>query len=226
MNIITETWDEFSNDDCGTLAAALAYYTVFSLPAMLLIVVKVAGAVLGESAVKGQLQDQLASSMGPQVANQISIMISNASKSTTGGSVALALGILGLLWSASNVSSQLQTALNRAWSVRAREEGTTGLIRKRLLSFLLIVGIGLLVILALSAGAAAGAFGGSLGVPLWGVLVRAGEAILSFVIFMFLFGAVYKVLPDARIDWQDVRAGAMITALLFAIGKFLIGIYL
>ena len=224
ITLLRDTWNEFSNDDCGTLAAALAYYTVFSLPAALLIVVKIAGAVLGESAVRGQLESQLAGSMGPQVAQQISVMISHAATSTTGGTLALIFGILGLLWSASNITSQLQSALNRAWSVRRKNESLSAVLIKRMLSFLLIVGIGLLVLVALTASSAATAFSRSFGVP--GVLVHAGEFVVSLLIFTFLFGAVYKVLPDVRIEWADVRAGAIVTALLFVIGKLLIGLYI
>jgi membrane protein len=151
-------------------------------------------------------------------------MISHAASSTTGGTIALALGIAGLVWSASNVTSQLQTALNRTWDVRPKDEGISGTLIKRLLSFLLIGGIGVLVLLALVASASVVAFSRALGIP--GPLLWAGEGLLSFVIFVFLFGAVYKVLPDARLEWSDVRAGAIMTAVLFVIGKLLIGVYI
>ena len=224
VGVIKETWSEFSKDDCGTMAAALAYYTVFSLPAVLLIVIKVAGSVLGEQAVRGQLQSQIGASMGPQVGNLIGSMIQKASTSTSGGIVAVILGAAGLWWAASNISSQLQTALNRAWAVKPREEGLGGMLKKRFLSFLLIVGVGILVLVALAASAGVSAFSGSLGLP--AALIQAAEAVVSFVIFTFLFGAVFKVLPDARVDWGDVRTGAAVTAALFVIGKFLIGLYL
>jgi membrane protein len=224
MNIIRETWNEFSQDDCGTLAAALAYYTVFSLPAALLIIVKVAGTMFGEAAVQGQLQAHLASSMGPQVADEIGTMIAHAAKSTSGGTVVMILGIIGLGWSASNVTNQLQTALNRVWSLRPKDEGIGAIVGKRLLSFLLIVGIGLLVLIGLAASAAATGVSHSLALP--PPLIEAVEAAISFVIFMFLFGTVYKVLPDAFISWADVRLGAILTAVLFVIGKFLIGLYI
>lgn len=223
-NVLKQTWSEFSGHDCVTMAAALAYYAVFSLPAALLIVLKVAGTVLGERAVRGQLQAQFARTVGPQVGDLVGPMIRNAASSTTGGVIAVILGIAGLWWAATNITTQLQTALNRAWSVKPKEEGVTAILKKRFLSFLLIVGVGVLVLIALGASTAATAFSGSLGVP--GGLVHIGEIVVTFVIFAFLFGAVYKVLPDAHIDWKDVRTGALVTAALFVAGKFLIGLYL
>jgi len=224
INILKETWSEFSNHDSDTMAASLAYYTVFSLPAALLIVVKIAGSVLGERAVRGQLQAQIAATMGPQVGDQIGTMMQKAATSTTGGILAVILGIAGLLWAASNTTNQLQTGLNRAWAVKPKDEGITGMLKKRFLSFLLIAGVGILVLMALAASAAATAFSGSLGLP--GGLVQIGEIVVTFLIFAFLFGAIYKVLPDAQIDWSDVRIGALVTAGLFVAGKFLIGLYL
>ena len=224
INILKETWSEFSNHDSDTMAASLAYYTVFSLPAALLIVVKIAGSVLGERAVRGQLQAQIAATMGPQVGDQIGTMMQKAATSTTGGILAVILGIAGLLWAASNTTNQLQTGLNRAWAVKPKDEGITGMLKKRFLSFLLIAGVGILVLIALAASAAATAFSGSLGLP--GGLVQIGEIVVTFLIFAFLFGAIYKVLPDAQIDWSDVRIGALVTAGLFVAGKFLIGLYL
>ncbi len=224
VSVLKETWNEFSNDDCGTLGAALAYYTVFSLPAALLIIVKIAGSVLGEKAVTGQLQAQIGASLGPQVGAEIGSMIQKAAASTTGGAVAVILGVLGLWWSATNITNQLHTALNRAWSVKPRDEGIAGMLMKRFTSFLLIVGIGLLALIALAASAAIAPVSGSLGLP--GGLIHVGEIVVTFFIFAFLFGAVYKVLPDARVDWSDVRTGAFVTAALFVIGKSLIGLYL
>jgi membrane protein len=223
-NVLKETWKEFSKDDCSTMAASLAYYTVFSLPAALLIVVKIAGSVLGEKAVRGQLQSQIAATMGPQVGAEIGTMIQKAASNTTGGIVAVILGIAGLWWAASNATNQLQTALNRAWAVKPRDEGITGFLKRRFLSFLLIVGIGILVLIALAASAAVTPFSRSLGLP--AALIHLGETVVTFFVFAFLFGVVYKVLPDARIDWKDVRIGAVVTAALFVIGKFLIGLYL
>ncbi len=224
VSVLKQTWSEFSKDDCSTLAAALAYYTVFSLPAALLIIVKVAGSVLGQKAVTGQLQARIGASMGPQVGNEIGTMIRNAAHNTTGGILAVVLGIAGLWWAASNIANQLQIALNRAWEVKPREEGVAGMLGKRFLSFLMIVGIGVLVLAALAASAVVAPVSASLGLP--GGLIYAGEVAVSFFIFAFLFGAAYKYLPDARIDWKDVRTGAFVTAGLFVVGKFLIGFYL
>jgi membrane protein len=224
IDVLKDTWSEFSRDDCGTLAAALAYYTVFSLPAALLIIVKIAGSVLGEQAVTGQLQAQIGASMGPQVGNEIGAMIQKAAHSTTGGTLALIFGIAGLWWSATNITNQLQTALNRAWSVKPKEESIKGMLKKRLGSFLLIVGVGVLVLIALAASAAVAPVSASFGLP--GGLIHIGEIVVTFFIFAFLFGAVYRVLPDARVDWSDVRTGGLVTAALFVAGKFLIGLYL
>jgi membrane protein len=223
VNVLKQTWSEFSKHDCAPMAAALAYYAVFSLPAALLIVLKVAGAVLGERAGRGQLQVQFARTVGPRVGDLVGPMIERAASSTTGGVIAVILGVAGLWWAATNITTQLQAALNRAWSVKPKEEGATAMRKRRFLSFLLIVGVGVLVLIALAASTAATAFSGSLGLPAG--LVDIGQIVVTFLIFAFLFGAVYEILPDAHVDWRDVRAGAFVTAALFVAGKFLIGLY-
>ena len=117
-SVLTKTFRDFSADNCTTMAAALAYYTVFSLPSLLLIVIYIAGLVYGQEAASGQIQAKLSGTMGPQVAAEIQTMVRNVAHSHTGGIIATALGIAGLVFSATSVFLQLQQSLNRAWKVR------------------------------------------------------------------------------------------------------------
>jgi membrane protein len=223
---LKQTMSEFSDDDCMTLAAALAYYTVFSLPSVLLIVVYVAGSVWGTAAVQGEIQNRIAGVIGPGAAAQVQTMIANAAKSTSGGVIATVLGIAGLVFSATGAFTQLQTSLNRAWEVKPDESGVRSFFIKRFLCFLMIVGIGIVVLAALGASTGFSALTRAAGLPIPGTLVYAGEVVVSFFVFALLFGLIFKIVPDARIAWKDVKVGAAITALLFVIGKFLIGFYL
>jgi membrane protein len=190
---IKQTFNEFAGDDCGTLAAALAYYTVFSLPAMLLIIITVIGSVFGKAAVQGTIQQQLTGVMGPQAAAQVQTMVAKAGIAHGAGIVATVLGIAGLIWSSTNVVAQLHTALNRAWQVE-RQTSLKGEARRRITSFLLIVAVGLVVVIFLAISAAASSFVTSIiGVP--GPLLEAAQAVVSWVIFTFLFRPFTRCCP-------------------------------
>jgi membrane protein len=225
-NLIKRTWSEFSDDDCPTMAAALAYYTAFSLPSALLIILFVVGSVFGRAAVQGQLQSEIGSAVGPGVAAMVEGMVRSAARSTSGGTIATILGIAGLLYAATNVFAQLQTAMNRAWEVKPVDSGWKNMAIKRFTSFLLIVGVAILVLISLGTATAATGLAGAAGITFPGWLMYLLEIVVSWFVFMLLFGVVFKVLPDAQVYWRDVRAGAMVTATLFIIGKFLIGVYL
>ena len=221
-DVFTKTLQDFSSDDCSTMAAALAYYTIFSLPSLLLIVIYIAGLVYGKEAIAGQIQTKLSGTMGPEVAGEVQTMVRNVAQSHTGGIVATALGIVGLIFSATSVFMQLQRSLNRAWKVKAESSGIRGFAVKRITSGLLIVGAGVIALVSLAAGSAVSAFSGML--PFAGA-AYAGEVVLSLIIFVALFAMILKVLPDVEIGWRDVWAGAVFIAVLFVVGKFLIGLY-
>lgn len=223
---IKATWSEFSADNCMMLAAALAYYTAFSLPSILLIVLFVAGSVFGHAAVQGEIQHSIASAVGPGVGTMVQGMLRSAAESTTGGAIATALGILGLLFSATSVLSALQTAMNRAWEVNRDDSSVKSMAWKRFVSFLLIVGAGLLVLISLAAVTAATGLAGAVGITFPGWLMYVLEIGVSWVVFTLIFAVLFKVLPDVRLRFKDMKAGAMLTATLFILGKFAIGLYL
>lgn len=224
--ITKKTWSDFSEDGCPTMAAALAYYAVFSLPSILLVVLFIAGWLFGRAAVEGQIQTRIGSAVGPQAASLIQNMVRNSSITARGGIIALIFGIAGLVYSSTNVMAQLQTALDSAWEVRPQESGLKSMAWKRFTSFLLVVGVGLLLLISLGASAAVTGMARAAGISFPGWLMDLLEIVISWAVFLFLFGVLYKMLPDARVFWSDVKFGAMLTATFFIVGKFLIGLYL
>ena len=228
FDVLKETYQEWSEDQAARLAAALAYYTAFSIAPLLLLVISIAGLVFGREAAQGQVFAQLQGLLGPDAASAIQEGIAN-SDNTGAGTLSVIIGLATLIWSASNVFSQLQDALNTIWEVKADPDaGIVATIRRRFLSMTMVLGIGflLLVSLMLSAGlSAVGAFFSGL-LPGGAIVWQAVNFVLSFAVVALLFAAIYKVLPDVTIAWSDVWIGAGVTALLFTIGKLLIGLYL
>ena len=223
---------DFADDDCPRMAAALAYYTVFSLPPLLFLIITIAGVAFGQEAAEGQVEQQVTSLVGPDAAGQVQTMIQNASEQTSGGTIATILGIIALVFGATGVFAQLQDALNAAWEVEPDPEvsGLKNFIFKRVLSLGMILGIGFLLLVSLALSALLTGAGGAIASLLPGeasdVLLQIINFALSFVVVALLFAAIYKVMPDAEIAWRDVWVGAAGTALLFVVGKFLIGLYL
>lgn len=232
--MLTQTLKEFSDDDCMSMAAALAYYTVFSLPPLLLLIITLAGLFVDPSHVQQAIQQQVGGLVGSSGAQQIQTMVENISQRVQGGENALTLGLAigGLLFGATGAFAQLQQTLNRAWQIAPDpdESGVMNFLGKRLLSLGMILGIAFLLLVSLILSAAISALSGYLtqwlpagiGEPLLFVV----NASVSLLIITLLFAAIFKVLPDARIVWSDVWVGAFGTALLFVVGKLLIGFYL
>ncbi|HTY55637.1 MAG TPA: YihY/virulence factor BrkB family protein [Candidatus Binataceae bacterium] len=214
---------DFSEDECPSMAAALAYATIFSLPSLLLIVIYIAGLVLGPKAATGEIQSRLSGAMGEQAAAEIQTMVSNVASNRAGGIIATLLGAVGLLLSATSVVMQLQRCLNRAWKVKFVGSGFRDTINRQLRSGLLLLGAGVLAIASVAASSVISAVSHML--PFAGA-VSAGEVLASFVAFALLFGAILKAMPDVELQWRDVWAGGIFIALLFVVGKFLIGEYL
>ena len=235
---VLETWDflkqvfgEFNKDDCMTNAAALAYYTVFSLAPTLVIVISVAGFFVSPQQASDALLEQFRGLIGVEGAEQIATMLEHARSDAAQGAVARVLGIVLVVIASTGLMIQLQAALNRAWDVKPNpKQGVRGFMLKRALSFAMIVSISflLLVSLVLSAIVSAVTSRASYLLPdqLSEFTLQAVNAGISYVIIALLFAAIYKVLPDATIQWRDVAVGAAATALLFALGKFAIGLYL
>jgi membrane protein len=222
----------FLDDDCPTMAAALSYYTVFSLPPLLLLVLLLVGALMDPQDVQGTLQSQLQSLMGPGAGQAVRGILSHAELPGSRGLIATAVGIGALVLGATGVFGQLQAALNRAWQVEPDRSrgGLRAFLMKRVFSFGMILGLAFLLLVSLVLSAALAAFGDRLGrmLPdgLSGSVLQAINFGASFAVISLVFAAIYRVLPDARIRWRDVWVGAVATALLFVIGKTLIGLYL
>jgi membrane protein len=218
----------FLQDEPFRLAAALAYYTLLSMAPLLLIVIAMAGAFFGEGAVRGEVVDQIGSLVGPEGANLAGTLIDNAQR--IGGSVAsIVLGGGLMLFGATTVFAELQSALNHVWHVQAAPTNAVwGFLRHRLLSFALILSIGFLFAVSLIISALLAALQNYLtGLGIAEVSVWRGlNAAASFTVFTVLIAMIFKYLPDAIIAWRDVWFGAVITSVLFVGGKYLIGLYL
>ncbi|MBP7678520.1 MAG: YihY/virulence factor BrkB family protein [Thermoanaerobaculia bacterium] len=212
-----------------TQSAALAYYSLFALTPVLLVILSIARRFFAEGQARGELVRQLQGVMGPETGLAVASLLE---KTGAPGAEAVPLGTVGvvlLVLGATAVFIQLQEALNRVWEVAPRPGSAFGaLLKKRLVSFglVLIVGLLLFVSLLLSAGLMALGSAISAKVPFRLALVTLGNEVLSFLVLALLLALVYRILPDARLEWRDVGVGAVVTAILFSAGKWLIGFYL
>ena len=217
------------DDDVPSMGAALAYYTMFSLAPLLLIVVSVAGLVFGEDAARGEIQAQLQDLMGEAGAGAVQGLLASV-REPAEGLTATAVGLVLLLVGATTVFAELQGALDRIWRVpgRLRKAGFLTLVRARLMAFGMILAVGFLLIVSLVASAILAAVGRRLD-PIfggWQAVAEAGNAIGGFLLVAFMFGLIYKVMPRPRVRASDVWPGAVLAALLFTGGRFVIGAYI
>ena len=221
---------KFMGDDGPTMAAAISFSTVFSLPALLAVIFMLVGRFTDPEVVRNAIVAQVRNLIGPAGAEQVHTVIAQARRSEVDPSVTAVLGALALFFGATAAFAQLQAALNRTWNVKPdpRRGEIRNFLAKRVFSFgvVLVVAFLLLVSLALSAAFTAvdermAGIGGATG-----MLLRATSVLLSFAIVTALFAAMFKLLPDAQIAWRDVGVGAVGTAVLFEGGKSLIGAYL
>ena len=216
------------DDYVPSMGAALAYYTLFSLAPLLLIVIAVAGLAFGEDAARGEIQAQISALMGPRGASAVQDLLTSVRQPTEGAAATL-LGVLLLLAGATSVFGELQDSLDRIWRVPVRQN-TSGwilLVRARLLSFGMILAIGFLLIVSLVLSAVS-ATAGRWWQPLfgdWSALAQSANGLADFVLVAVMFALIYKVMPRVHVQWKDVWIGAIFTALLFTLGKFLIGLY-
>lgn len=213
---------------CSAQAAALAFYTIFSLAPILVVVIALAGAVFGEEAVRGQIVNEFQGLMGGDAALLVQEVLKSAARPSTGSLPAI-IGVVTLLLGATAVFGQLQDALNTVWAVAPKPGAAlTTLLIKRLHSFALVVGIGFLLLVSLVLSAALSWFSRYLerafAFPV--DLLQIANFIVSFVVITLLFGMMYRILPDVRLSWRDVGLGSVLTALLFVAGKTLISFYL
>ena len=226
------SYQDWKEDKASRLSAALAYYTIFSLAPMLLIIIAVTGFFWQKDVVQTQVLNQIGGLVGDEGKTFVSDLLTSASNPAK-GIAATIVGIITLLFGALGVFNELHNALNTIWEVK--EEETTGFVESikkvifgRLLSFTMILGIGFLLLVSLVISAGLSAVQETIGnaIPLSEILLQILNLVISVAAITVLFALIFKVLPDAEIAWRDVWLGAFVTALLFSLGKFLIGIYL
>ncbi len=217
-------WNEHHVSRIG---AALAFYTVFSLGPILLLAVAVAGFFFGQSAARGEIHQQIGSMIGPQAAAEVESLLVRAHRPAA-GLIATVISVVTLLLSADTALVELKSGLDEIWGLRTETRAWYwDYLRTRLLSIGLILALGFLLLASLLFSAGLGALEAlSSGIIIVGDVLRLANAVVSFSLAVVLFATVYKVLPSVKLGWRDVAVGALITAVLFSLGKYAISIYL
>lgn len=227
--LLKETMSKFMKDNPMNYSAAIAFYTIFSLPGILIVTVYVVGLFYNEELVQSEIFYQIRSLIGEQSATEIEKILANAERSGE-GAIARTVGVITLLFSATTVFASLQQALNRIWGLKAKpEKGWLKFILNRLLSLSMIISVGFLLLVSLVVDAMVVIFQDYLADYFAGIstfLLNTFNVLFSLGLVTLAFGFIFKVLPDARIKWKDVGIGAFSTTLLFIGGKYLISFYL
>jgi len=226
-SLLKESVNSWSADYCPSMGAAISYYTLFSIAPLLLIVIAVAGMVFGADAARGEIFGQLRGLLGDEGAKAVEGMLQAADRPAA-GIVSAITGIVVLLLGATTVFNELQNALDRIWRAPARVQssGVWNLVRTRLLSFGMVLGIAFLLMVSLVVSAALSALGKWWTPAGWEAVMHALDIVVSFGLITVMFALIYRFIPRAHVAWHDVWIGAAVTSLLFAIGKFAIGLYL
>ena len=219
--------EAFVADDALSRGAAISFYAVTSLGPVLFIVVAIAGLVFGEDAARGALSEQLSALMGKEAADLVQRAVQSASGKST-GIIATVIGVITLLMTASGVFGEMQSALNTIWKAESPHTTISRLVRARAASLGLVAALGFLLLISLVISALISALADYINarLPFGALVLQMLHFAMSFVLISIVVAAIYKVLPDARLSWRDVLIGAVVTALLFNFGKFLIGLYL
>lgn len=229
FKLLKGAFNGFSDDKALKLSASLAYYTVFSLAPLLLLMISLAGAFFGKDAINDKVFGEINGLVGNKAAIQVQDMIKSVSLSGKTTS-AVVIGIVTLIMGATSVFGEIQDSINMIWKVKAKpKRGWLKLIKDRLLSSSLIVALGFLLIVSLVINGMVLALSDVLTrfLPdITVIFVNIINLVISFIVITVLFGVIFKVLPDVKIGWKDVRSGALFTAVLFMIGRFLIGFYI
>lgn len=220
--------EEWINDRASSKGAALAFYTLFSLAPVMVMVLAIAGAIFGDEAARGAIFQELHGLVGASGAEAIQLLLANA-RNEKAGAIATLGALVLLAIGATTVFGELKDSLDEIWEVPpSRQSGIMLFIRTRLLSFGMILVLAFLLLVSLSVNAALGALQKYLG-GFWAdatyVLLPVSSAV-SFAVIASLFAAIYKLLPQTKLPWRDVWVGALVTAILFIVGKRLIGLYL
>jgi membrane protein len=233
-HFFSESWQvlktagsDWLEDKAARLGAALAFYSILSIAPLLIVSLAIAALIFGDKA-EGEMMAQLTGLVGEQGAGAISTMLHHAQKPGT-GIVATVFGMITLLFGASGVFAQLQEAMNEIWEVPPKKSsGIWDMIRGRFLSFAMVLGTGFLLLVSLILSAVISGIGSFIGDqwPAFEPIGQLSNMVVSFLVVTLLFAMIFKLLPDTSIAWRDVWVGALITAILFTIGKFFIGLYL
>jgi membrane protein len=217
------------DDYVPSMGAALAYYTIFSLAPLLLVVISMAGLLFGEDAARGEIQARLQDLMGERSAGAVQSLLASV-RDPSKGLTATAVGVVLLFVGATTVFAELQNALDRIWRVPEglRNSGWLSLVRARLMAFGMVLALGFLLIVSLVTSALLSAVGRQLDPVLgdWQTVVEAGNALGGFLLVALMFGLIYKIMPRQRVLASDVWLGALLAALFFTGGKVLIGAYI
>ncbi len=229
FKILKAAFNGFMDDRALKLSASLAYYTIFSLGPLLLLLIALAGVFFGRDAIQGEVFAEINGIVGNDAAKQIQDIIKNlelSGKST----ISVIIGAVTLIIGATTVFGEIQDSINIIWQVKAKpKKGWVKLIKDRLLSSSLIITLGFLLLVSLIVNGALLALRDKLIAYLPDVtviVIDVFSTIISFIVISVLFGVIFKVLPDAKISWKQVRSGAMFTTVLFMIGRLVIGMYI
>jgi membrane protein len=227
LHLVKETASSWSADYCPSMGAAISYYTLFSIAPLLLIVIAVAGFVFGAEAARGEIFGQLRGLLGSDGAKAVEDLLQAANRPGA-GLVSAITGLVVLLLGATTVFNELQNALDRIWRAPARTKssGIWNLLRTRLLSFGMVLGVAFLLMVSLVVSAALAALGKWWTPAGWEAVMHVLDIVISFGLVTVMFALIYRYIPRAHVAWHDVWTGAAVTSLLFAIGKFAIGLYL
>jgi len=225
--LLRNTVASFIEDEALSRGAAIAFYTATSIAPILLIVIAVAGLVFGRDAAQGAITAQLSGLMGQQTAEVLQSAVANSSNKSA-GTLATVIGLLAVIATASGVFSEMQSALNAIWKAKPEGTAVSRLIRARAASLGLVGSLGFLLIVSLAVSTALTALGDHINaiVPFGKLIASVLNTILSVALLSVLIAAIYKVLPDTPIEWGEVVVGAVVTAILFTVGKSLIGWYI
>jgi membrane protein len=228
-DVLKKTFNKFVDDNVPKLGASLSYYTVFSLAPLLIIIIAIAGFIFGTDAAAGRIYNEIESLVGKDSALLIQTAIKH-SADTGSGILAVVISLVTLIVGAVTVFIELQDSLNIIWKVKAKPTAAVikPFLRTRLISFTLIIAIGFLLLVSLVISAALTALGTlfSSYMPIPVFVLQIVNNLVSLLVISILFGMIFKILPDVELSWKDVRTGSFVTAFLFVIGKFLIGLYI
>jgi membrane protein len=229
LQFLKTTINEWVEAEPFQLAAALSYYTLFSLAPLLLIAIGVAGFVFGREAAQNQIVETLQGMIGQESAQTVQEMIQTSNEKPKTGMISTVIGFIALMFGAGGVVGQLQTSLNKIWEVTPKPgQGIWGFLRQRFFSFAMVLAIGFLLLVSLVVTAVLSSFTSMLSSFLGDAtfVAHAIDILVSFGFVTLLFALIYKYVPDVEIQWRDVWVGAALTSILFTIGKYLIGLYI